>query len=466
MGFNYHSVTLLSKSLCWIAVASAMLLGSASVVDAQYDLHPHKVVRVSPPSATLAVEVSIAINPTDKNNIVAGAIMRGYAKSKVPNYTWHSIDGGNTWGIRPTENPDDRTQGDDVVVFSEDGTAIHGYISFKGIWGGKPKKTATGIFIDRSTDKGETWSPQVPVVNHINTPTPMEDKPWFVFDRNKKSPHFGNLYCSWTRFDVYGSKDAQDTTQIVFSRSVDDGKSFQPVIRISDQGGDCVDGDDTVEGATPSCGPDGTLYCVWSGPRGLEMDLSKDGGETWGKDKVIGKQVGGWANDVEGIGRSNGMPVTAVDHSDGLGRGTLYVNFVDERNGDKDVFLMKSADGGKTWSEPLQVNETQSAKKRDQFFTWLAVDPSDGSVNIVYYDRELTAATGTRVTLSRSTDQGKTFSHYRVGDVEFECTDGPFFGDYIGIDALDGRVALAFMHFVDKKKTAVSSAVFDFGGKR
>lgn len=423
----------------------------------------HRVVQISPTDAQSAVEVSIAINPTDTSNIIAGAIMRGYPKSQEPNYTFQTTDGGVHWTTVPSINPDRRTQGDDVVVFSGDGVAVHGYICFVGLWEQRPQRTSNGIFTSRTADKGVTWEAPVAVIDHINSKTPMEDKPWFVFDRNPDSPYFNSLYCSWTRFDVYGSDDEQDTTQILFARSVDSGKSFQPVIRISDKPGTCIDGDNALEGATPCVGIDGTVHVVWAGPRGIEMDSSRDGGQTFGEDRVISEFVGGWDHDVQGIGRANGMPVTGVDLSAGPYRGTIYVNWIDERNGDKDVFVMRSRDGGESWSVPVRVNNDGLGNGRDQFFTWMSVDPADGSVNVAFYDRRDSADTKTRLTLARSIDGGQSFDNFAIsGMPAFECYPNSFFGDYLGIDAQQGRVAVAFMHFVEAKRLAISTALFDF----
>ncbi len=416
--------------------------------------------RVSPESARHAAEVSVAINPVNLDNFVAGSLLRGYPESPAPNASFFTLDGGRTWDTAVVPNPDDRTQGDDVVLFRADGTCVHAFISFKGLWQEFPEKAASGILLCRSVDGGKTWSDQTTVVDHLNTKSPMEDKPWLVFDRQRNSPHFNSLYCSWTRFDRYGSDDPQDTSQILFARSRDGGENFDPVIRISDQPGDCLDDDNTLEGAVPCVDVDGNVYVVWAGPRGLELDQSNDGGKTFGQDRVIMDMPGGWSSDVQGIGRHNGMPVTGVDHSQGTYRDSLYVNWIDERNQDKDVFLTYSRDKGVTWSEPVRVNDDDS--DRDQFFTWMAVDPLDGSVNIAFYDRRDTTGTGTRLTLCRSIDGGQSFTNLPVNFPEFETRESVFFGDYIGIDAQRGRVVISFMNFTNPNKQEISAAVFDF----
>ena len=123
------------------------------------------------------------------------------------------------------------------------------------------------------------------------------------------------------------------------------GRSSRP-LRISDDTGDARDGDGTLEGAVPAVGPKGEVYVAWAGPKGLSFDRSDDGGWTFGADKLISPLTGGWDIPVPGVERHNGMPVTAVDLSSGPNKGTLYVNFIDERNGDTDVFLLASKDGG------------------------------------------------------------------------------------------------------------------------
>jgi hypothetical protein len=232
--------------------------------------------------------------------------------------------------------------------------------------------------------------------------------------------------------------------------------------RISDTGGDCVDSDNTVEGAVPAVGPKGEVYVIWAGPLGLVFDKSVDGGLTFGKDKVIGEIPGGWDFAVDGLDRANGMPVTGVDLSDGPNKGTLYVNWIDARNGDPDVFVMSSRDGGGTWSAPVRVNDDPLKNGKVQFFTWMAVDPADGSVNTIFYDRRDTSGTQTRLTLARSVDGGRTFVNHKIDLPPFAANPRTFFGDYSSISAYQGRVVPAFMHFVDDGRLAISVALFRF----
>ena len=407
-----------------------------------------RVVDVTPPDARRPAEVSVAINPTNPDHVIAVLLQSGApGEPRVTNWSYTSHDFGTTWtatraaGVRP--------QGDDAVVFGADGIAYHSYISFDGIRVERPERAFSGIFV-RSSKDGLTWNAAVPVVDHINTAIPFEDKPWIGVDRSAGSPHRGNVYVAWTRFDVYGSKNPAHRSRIMFSRSRDGGRTFSVPLEISDESGDAIDSDDTVEGVVPVAGANGHVYLAWAGTKGIYFDRSTDGGWTFGKDTVIAAMPGGWDQPLPGIERHNGMPVTGVDLSNGPNRGTVYVNWIDQRNGDPDVFVMASTDGGRTWDKPVRVNN--DAPGAAQLFTWMAVDPVDGSVNVVFHDRRHRTGTMTSVTLARSIDGGRTFVNIPLaardgsGSVPpFDCCEkSAFFGDYNGIDAYSGRVVAVF----------------------
>jgi hypothetical protein len=420
-------------------------------------------VRVSESDAINPAEVSIAINPKNPDNIVASSFQTGRPpRPHAGSYNYVSTDGGKTWKTIPVEDPRGLTQGDDTVYFGSDGSAYHAHLSFVGIRVARPPRAESGILVEASKDGGLTWNESVPAINHINSVTPFEDKPGIVVDNAAESKYKGNVYLAWTRFDVYGSADPECHSQIYFSRSIDGGKNFSMPFRISDTGGDCRDSDNTVEGVVPAVGPKGEVYVVWAGAMGLVFKKSLDGGLTFGKDKVIGPMAGGWDFSVEGLDRANGMPVTGVDLSNGPNKGALYLNWIDARNGDPDVFIASSRDGGETWSAPLRVNDDPLKNGKVQFFTWMSVDPIDGSVNMVFYDRRDTEGALTKLTLARSVDGGRSFVNYKIDVPAFVCDPKVFFGDYSGISAYNGQVVPIFMHFTPDKKLAVSVALFHF----
>src|SRR5262249_12486536 len=161
------------------------------------------------------------------------------------------------------------------------------FLAFNGIRLPRPTHASTGIYVSAYRDG--VWCQPAPVVDHVNSVEPFEDKPWIVVDTLTDSPHRGNMYVSWTRFDVYGSKDPAHKSHIYFSRSKDAGRTFSPAHRISDSPGDCQDSSQTLMGAVPVVGPGGAVCVVWSGPEGIVFDKSTDGGWTFGADKVLTK---------------------------------------------------------------------------------------------------------------------------------------------------------------------------------
>jgi len=126
------------------------------------------------------------------------------------------------------------------------------------------------------------------------------------------------------------------------------------------------------------------------------------------------------------------------------------------------VFVMRSDDGGERWTSPVRVNSDARGNGAVQFFTWMAVDPVDGSVNIAYYDRSGLDGTKTGVTFARSTDGGEHFETSPIAMDAFEANPDVFFGDYLGIDAYDGRAVVVFQHFVSSSTLVLSAALFRF----
>ena len=426
---------------------------------------PHQVVRVTGKEAMAPAEVAVAIDPANPERVIASALGGFREGNKFgQNAIYFSTDGGKTWKVNLAPSAAGRMQGDDVVLFGPDGVAYHAYITFNGIRVANPRRAMNGIYVRQSKD-GEKWTEPVPVVDHINSVEPFEDKPWLVADHGKDSPNRGNVYCSWTRFDVYGSKDPDRKSHIYLARSTDKGKSFWPAVRISDKPGNAIDDSGTVEGAVPSVGVKGEIYVAWSGPEGVVIDKSTDGGRTFGKDTTISEHHGGWDFPAAGLFRHNGLPVTGVDHSTGKHRGSVYVAWIDRRHGDPDVFVAHSRDGAATWSPPVRVNNDALKNGKEQLFTWMAVDPVDGSVNLVYLDRRTAKNdkdTTTSVTIARSVDGGKSFVNYYVKQPPFVMQSVGFYGDYIGVSACAGRVIAVYPHVMGRGQLAVSTAIFQF----
>jgi hypothetical protein len=283
--------------------------------------------------------------------------------------------------------------------------------------------------VRRSLDGGKTWEAEpIPVAEQTSSPgIPFEDKPYIVAD-NSKSRYAGNLYIGWTRWRLTDS-------QMVLSSSTDDGKTWSQPIEIDTHPGLPRDDNGAAEGFAGVVGPDGKLYAVWSQDDAIMLTTSRDGGKTFSRARAV-IHTAPIMFAIQTLERANGFPQIAIDPT---GK-RLYVTWSDYRNGDIDVFLATSGDGGKHWSTPVRVNNDPVHNGAEQFFQWLAVDPTDGSIDVIFYDRRVDPQNSKQiVVLARSTDEGRSFTNYTWTDTPFEASD-VFFGDYSGLAAYGGRV--------------------------
>jgi len=407
------------------AVALALLIGAA--VSAQGQLLSKapgaEVFTLTP--AGYFTEPGIAVNPKNPEQVVA--VFQDNA------HAGYSQDSGQTWhvaeGVAP---PNYRVSGDVSAAYDNQGHAFICYMAFDKLgtfnyWAHNASRN--GLFVRRSLDGGKTWeADHIPIIEHRTEPgMPWEDKPYIVSDVSS-SPYSGNLYVGWTRWTLTDS-------EILLSRSTDDGKTWSKPIEIDKHPGLPRDDNGAAEGFDGTVGPDGALFAVWSQDNDIMLTSSRDGGKTFSPARAI-LHTAPIMFAVQTLERANGFPQIAVDPRSRK----LYVTWSDYRNGDLDVFCSTSMDGGRKWTAPIRVNDDPLHNGADQFFQWLAVDPTDGSANVLFYDRRGDPENRTQiVVLARSTDGGHTFKNYSWTEKPFEA-GGVFFGDYSGIAAWGGRV--------------------------
>jgi hypothetical protein len=401
-------------------------------------------VRVSSTSSTSDEEVSIAINPNNPQLMCGGANINRF---------YFSSNAGQTWTQKNMTSPTFGVWGDPCLTFDRLGNILYGHLSNSpspGYW-------IDRIVVQKSTDNGVTWNNGAGI--GFNSPK-EQDKEWLAIDFQNNSFR-DNVYVTWTEFDNYGSSSFSDSSRILFSRSTDFGVSFSVPIKISDVGGNCIDDDLTVEGAVPAIGPNGEIYVSWSGPLGIMFDKSTNGGITWGVDKFVTTQPGGWAYDIPGISRCNGLPITSCDTSHSPFRGNIYINWSDQRNGsdNTDVFFIKSTNGGNTWGPVKKINSDVTS--RHQFFTWMNVDQVTGIIYFVFYDRRNTSGSLTDVYLARSRDGGETFENFLISQSSFNPNSSVFFGDYTGISAWNHIVRPIWMRLDNSTLSVWTALIYD-----
>jgi hypothetical protein len=422
------SVRCLLGCCCALLLAAGVRGQSASPASAALPMAPQTRVANLTPQPGYFTEPAIAIDPNNPQHLAAAFQDNAHAG--------YSTDGGATWAVATgTESTRFRVSGDVSIAYDTHGHAILCYMAFDKLgtfnyWG--HNSSENGLFVRRSLDGGRTWEVQdIPIIQHADGPAvPWEDKPYLVAD-DSHSRFGGNLYVGWTRWTLTDS-------EIWFTRSTDDGLTWSKPMEIDRHPGLPRDDNGALEGFAGTVSPDGTLYVTWAADGWLEFAVSHDGGRTFSAPRNI-VRTAPIMFQVEDVARSNGFPQIGIDARSGQ-EPRLYISWSDYRNGDTDVFVSSSGDLGRTWGTAVRVNNDPVHDGADQFFQWMAVDPLDGSVNIVFYDRR--GDPGNRdatVTLARSTDGGRSFRNYAWTTQGFN-PQRAFLGDYTGIAARDGRV--------------------------
>jgi hypothetical protein len=300
-------------------------------------------------------EPDIEVDPVAPGHMISSSNDYGTCCDQF--YT--TFDNAATWttGNMSRNNPQ-QTGSDPVTVFDrKHGTAIHSSLnySFQLPTGESCRGDVT---VSVSNDGGITWQPAEVVDSGLgcdlsNTQL-FNDKEWIVTDNNPSSPFYGRTYLTWTKFI---SADGQYQSSPIFESHSDDG--------------------------------------------GLHWTKAQEISGTNGG--LCTFQVSGPAGQCD----ENQFSVVTVGPS-----GTAYVVFQNEQNAalwepneafDDQYLLVKSTDGGVSWSNPtfvvgledgsadypINVNGRQTLtgyQVRVNSAGNIVSSPTDGSLYLVFSD--------------------------------------------------------------------------------
>lgn len=206
-------------------------------------------------------ETTIAVNPTNPNNLIAGA--NDYrvccdftGLNDGTGWAYYSFDGGATWhdvqlpaltaetgGSGVIKKLD--SAGDPVVTFSPDGVAYYANIAFSRT------SPASAVVVSVSRDGGVTWS-NPNTVTFSDAGNFFNDKEWIAAGAN------GKVVVTWTHFNQGPRGASYLSSPIVGAISNDYGKTWQR------QGFPVSDATHPFDqGSAPQFGPDGALYVAY-----------------------------------------------------------------------------------------------------------------------------------------------------------------------------------------------------------
>jgi hypothetical protein len=376
-------------------------------------------------------ETSIAINPSRPRNVIAGS----NEIQRLPMRAMYSTDGGKTFtGVDLPLPPATANKGVDFgsdpgVAFDSSGNAFYSYIVvFFGAGGGI---NGTEMAVARSADGGAHWLSTyfAPETGSAQ----FDDKPMITVDTGTASAHRNRIYVAWDHA-TGNSSSTTNGNNVLLSSSDDGGITFSASVSVS---GDFT-GKTGGIGADPYVTSDGTVHVAWQDyAHGLIADAaSTDGGRTFSPPHTIAT-VGGFAFNIAAQNVRGALVYPAC----GSYSTALYCSYMDGSTSATNVYVAKSTDGGSTWTS------TAMPAGGDQFNQWLAVDPSNGSVNVAYYATGAHGETSTIYKLARSTNGGTTYTASAIATASTDETCcapsvdlGNQYGDYEGLAAWGGTV--------------------------
>ena len=356
-------------------------------------------------------ETSITVNPNIPLMLVGGSneIVR------LPMRGYFSSDGGNTWGavdlpLPPAATTNGTDFGSDPgVAFDTHGNVYYSYIV---VFFNRSFRSVQGteMAVAKSSDGGKTW-PQVTFFNFNSGSGKFNDKPYIAVDTNPQSPFRDSVYVAWDNASNNAGKSSSNNA-LLFARSTDGGLTFSSPLTLNTLTG----GPNAVIGADPFVGPNGEVYVSWHDiqQNRLMVNSSFDGGVTFGQQRTIAPTIVAFDDGIPAMASRRALlyPACDTDRSGGANRGTLYCSWMDETaaNG-TDVFVSHSTDHGASWSTQVRVNDDPTGVRKDQFNQWLSVDPTTGAINLSWNDaRNDPADTKTDIFFSQSTDGGLSFA--------------------------------------------------------
>jgi hypothetical protein len=335
------------------------------------------------PGPNGADSAPIAADPSNPRNLIVGSNDRncGFEGEPSPGF-FVSLDAGSGWN--QICMPGVSAKGQDYVP---DLGAILGYdrngVAYIG-GGYVDNQSGPGPSFEafQKSSDGIHWSAPAPAIYRKNY---GPSYCWMGVDTNAGSPYVNSVYISCV---MAGPPGSFVYNQMVVSHSNDGGTTWHQVDVAAKQ---VYPSQDLYNSMT--VGRDGTVYLTWqycdqgnacdNGLVYMVFSKSSDGGNTWSKPTLVASVALIYPLPNVPYAFAANAPAIGVDNSDGPYAGSLYAVMYNWTGTFMQVQVVRSTDGGTTWSKPVPVAEGIT---HDQFFPWLSVSPT-GLVGVMWLDR-------------------------------------------------------------------------------
>jgi len=410
---NSLAVLVLSTGLFWVGTVRGQFAGTESsggfnCSPAPFALPPTQASE----GGSSVTDTPIVSNPLNEGDLLLGSVdyncpepsAVGFHLSTDGGSIWKRVDcmpliykGGVFW---PVDEPS--------VGYDRKGNGYVAGLYFKS-------EGDSGFLAVQKSANGTRWSKPVIALNVPGNTDPYDGG--LTVDTTPKSPWVSSVYVS----AVVGLGVASGKGQILVSHSNDGGAVWTQVAVESVQKYPEED-----RFTRMAVGKDGTVYATWLHCRGkngsggaacptVHMVFSKsaDGGNTWSSPQQMAtvKMPHYWELPITKE-RVYNYPVIAADNSDGPHSGNLYVAMYTWTGAYLRVQVIRSTDGGATWSKPVPV--APASDTHDQFFPAISVNPT-GLVGVSWLDRRNDPANlSYQAFAAISTDGGKTFPNTQL----------------------------------------------------
>jgi hypothetical protein len=351
-------------------------------------------------------ETSIAVNPTDPDNIIGGANdyqlglnPGGHVSERLLSRAHVSFDGGRRWSEYPlNSNAAYQATGDPAVAFDDAGNAFYATLGFRFVG---PSAQNPDVLVAHSSDKGRTWAAVRVAAGSGNEGSvgDLLDKEYIDAWGN------GNAILTYGDFRL-GQKGSFQTARIYSSVTHNAGRTWSAPHLISGSL-------DQSFVSVPTVASDGRVFAAFMNT--TDLSTGRDDYEVVELSPATGARLVGPIKVATVIDGANDYPV-AFDRptyqdsvfrtwaagnitSDPRNPAHLAVVWSDMRNTphpvardpyaartNSDVVVSQSFDRGRHWSAPAALPVAH-----DQWMPWGAYDRT-GRLRIGTFDRSLDGA--------------------------------------------------------------------------